>query len=202
MRKVTKSSKPSKSSTLGEKIKYIRTNQNITQDELAKLVFKTRQEINYFENDTRKPDIETLILIAKHLEVSLDYLCGLNDIEKPNSTLQNINNLIGLSEKSIYQLSKFKNCKEILSNIYEDYELAGIEKEEQKLEKINQLLENPKFEEILNFLIEYENIDKEIQHYPTEKTFQRNNLETLEDKKSLLEYKITKKIFEILNQKS
>lgn len=198
MRKVTKTDKP-KTYNIGERIKYIRTNKNISQADLGKAVYKSRQEINYFENNTRKPDIETLILIAKHMEVSLDYLCGLNDIEKSNITLQSINKLLGLSDKAIYQISKFNNCEEILKDIYEDYELDGIEKEKLKLDKLNMLLESPKFEDILNLLIEYENVNKDIEKQPTELAFQRNNLSLLEDKKDLIEYKINKKILEILN---
>ena len=90
MRKVTKIEKPNFNSSIGKKIKYLRTNRNISQDELGRAVYKSRQEINYFENGTRKVDLDTLILIAKHLEVSLDYLVGLNDIEKPNTDLQGI----------------------------------------------------------------------------------------------------------------
>ena len=199
MRKVTKTKRPNASASIGEKIAYIRTNKNMTQDELGNAVYKTRQEINYFEKGTRKPDIETLVLIAKYLEVSLDYLVGINDIEKPNTDLQGIYEVTGLSEKAIYVLSKFKGSKEILSQFYEDYELAGIEKEEQKLAMLNRLIENPKFEEILNHMVDYEYLKKELENQPTDLAFQRDRLKTLEDKKELLEFKITKKINEILN---
>lgn len=200
MRKVTKTQRPDVSASIGEKITYIRTNKGISQYELANAVFKSRQEINYFEKGTRKPDIETLILIAKYLEVSLDYLVGINDIEKPNSDLQGIYEVTGLSEKAIYVLSKFKGSKEILSQVYEEYELAGIEKEEQKLAILNRLIENPKFEDILNHIVDYENLKKEIENQPTDLTFQRHSLKTMEDKKEFLEFKITKKINEILNE--
>lgn len=200
MRKVTKTKRPDISASIGDKIAYIRTNKGISQYELANAVYKSRQEINYYEKGTRKADIETLILIAKYLEVSLDYLVGINDIEKPNSDLQGIYAITGLSEKAIYILSKFKGSKEILSQVYEEYELTGIEKEEQKLATLNRLIENPKFEEILNHMVDYENLKKELENQPTDLAFQRDILKTLEDKKELLEFKITKKITEILNE--
>lgn len=201
MRKVTKTKRPDVKASIGEKIAYIRTSKGISQDELANFVYKTRQEINYYEKGTRKVDIDTLVLIAKYLEVSVDYLVGINDIERPNSDLQGIYEITGLSEKAIYVLSKFKGSKEVLSQLYEDYELAGIEKEEQKLAILNKLIENPKFEEILNHIVDYEKIKKEIVNQPTNLTFQRNKLKILEDKKELLEFKIMKKIIEIFNEK-
>ncbi|MBQ6285044.1 MAG: helix-turn-helix transcriptional regulator [Bacilli bacterium] len=201
MRKVTKIEKPNFNSSIGEKIKYLRTNRNISQYELGRAVYKSRQEINYFENGTRKVDLDTLILIAKHLEVSLDYLVGLNDIEKPNTDLQGIFEITGLSEKSIHQLSKYKSSKNLLTDFYEDYEIEGVEKEGQKLNELNKLIESPKFEEVLDYLVEYNNLKSGIKSHPSKLAFQRNQLENMEDKKSLLEYKITKKIAEILNDK-
>lgn len=199
MRKVTKTKRPDIRASIGEKIAYIRTSKNISQDDLAKAVHKTRQEINAYENEKRAISLSVLISIAEYLEVSIDYLVGINDIEKPNSDLQGIYKITGLSEKAIYVLSKFKGSKEMLSQVYEEYELAGIEKEEQKLAILNRLIENPKFEEILNHMVDYENLKKDLENQPTDLAFQRHSLKIMEDKKELLEFKITKKINEILN---
>lgn len=132
MRKVTKSDKPTKNSSIGERIKYIRTSKNMTQDDLATTVYKSRQEINYFENGTRKPDIETLISIAKCLDVSMDYLCGLNEIEKPNAEYQAISNMLGLNANAIETIELslpkasintiFDNDRDSVSYLFEEIE--------------------------------------------------------------------------------
>ncbi|TCL75302.1 transcriptional regulator with XRE-family HTH domain [Hydrogenispora ethanolica] len=61
-------------STLGERIKNLRTQQNQTQDELAKLLCINRSTMANWETDRAQPDLDTLIKIANHFEVSLDFL--------------------------------------------------------------------------------------------------------------------------------
>ncbi len=61
-------------STLGERIKNLRTQQNQTQDELAKLLCINRSTMANWETDRAQPDLDTLIKIAAHFEVSLDFL--------------------------------------------------------------------------------------------------------------------------------
>lgn len=202
MGKVTKSKKPDDNSNIGDRIRYIRTKQGISQDELGGRIFKSRGEINYYENNSRLPDVQTLINIANSLEVSMDYLCGINGVEKPNIEFQAINKMIGLNEDSIYKLSKFANSEEILKDVYEDYEIAGVENGKLKLAMVNKLLSNNVFEEILQLMVDYEDIVNKIKNQPTDMTFQRNNLQLLEEKKETIEYRITKKIVSILNNEN
>ena len=60
--------------TLGERIKYARNQKEMTQDELGKLIGISRSFVNHLETDRKKPSLETLIKLAKTLEVSLDFL--------------------------------------------------------------------------------------------------------------------------------
>ena len=159
MKKVTKSDKPNRSSTIGDRIKYIRTSKNITQEALASAVYKLRQDINYYENGARKPDIETLILITKHLEVSLDYLCGLNDVEKPDVEHQTINKMLGLNENAITMLELslpkesvnaiFDNDRDSVSYLFEE-----IQNYKSDLKALNGLDKNAKdYELSKNFIL-------------------------------------------------
>ena len=149
MRKVTVSDKPNKSSSIGDRIKYIRTNKGITQDTLAKVVYKSRQEINYFENSTRKPDIETLVSIAKYLDVSLDYLCGLNNIEKPNAEYQAISSMLGLNASAI-EILELSLPKESINTIFDNdrdsvsYLFEEIENYKSDIRAFNKLDKNNK----------------------------------------------------------
>ena len=60
--------------TLGEKIYRLRTDRNMTQEQLAEKLGVTRQSISKWEGDLVKPEIEKLKAMAKLFEVSLDDL--------------------------------------------------------------------------------------------------------------------------------
>ena len=58
----------------GEKIKQIRTEQKLTQEQFALRLNVTRQAVSNWENNRNLPDLEILILIASLFQVSLDDL--------------------------------------------------------------------------------------------------------------------------------
>lgn len=66
------------------KLKSLRTEYNMSQTDLAKLLGVSRSCISSYENKQRSPDQETLIKIASLFNVSTDYLLGVSvsDIEK------------------------------------------------------------------------------------------------------------------------
>ena len=65
---------------LGKQIKKYRSEQNISQEELADKVFVSRQTISNWENDKNYPDIKSLLLLSEVFGVSLDILVK-GDIE-------------------------------------------------------------------------------------------------------------------------
>lgn len=68
--------------TLGERIKTARKDRKMTRVQLGKDVGITEQVIYYFENGLRVPSVQTLTEIAAVLDVSLDWLCGLEELKK------------------------------------------------------------------------------------------------------------------------
>jgi len=56
---------------IGEKIKSIRLEKNISQAELGRLCYKDRQHIELIENHKISPNIYTLYIIANSLKVEL-----------------------------------------------------------------------------------------------------------------------------------
>ncbi|WP_265456534.1 helix-turn-helix domain-containing protein [Enterococcus sp. HY326] len=76
--------------TVGEKIKSLRTTQNISQQALADYLNISRQAISRWENNTSLPDLTTLIAIAKFFNIPLDFfsdetITETNSAELPNS---------------------------------------------------------------------------------------------------------------------
>ena len=62
-----------------ERLKELRTEQGLSQDQLAKKVGLTHTAIGLWETNKREPKLEAVISLAKYFKVSVDYLCGLED---------------------------------------------------------------------------------------------------------------------------
>lgn len=61
---------------ISERIKQVRTEQNITQEELAKMTGLSRVSIGNYERGDRSPNAESINKLALALNVSTDYLLG------------------------------------------------------------------------------------------------------------------------------
>ena len=71
----------------------LRIDNDLTQEDVAKILNITKQSYGRYENGTRKLQIEELIKLAKYYKVSLDYITGLTNDPTPNWTIKNnINN--------------------------------------------------------------------------------------------------------------
>ena len=62
-----------------DRLKELRTEKNLKQAELAKLLLVDQRSISNWENGVREPSFEMLAKTAKFFEVSCDYLLGLED---------------------------------------------------------------------------------------------------------------------------
>ena len=58
------------------RIKELREEKDMLQDELAEAIGMTRQGVSAYETGIREPNIEKLIQIADIFDVSIDYLVG------------------------------------------------------------------------------------------------------------------------------
>ena len=52
-------------STLGERLKILRHNNNMTQEEVSKYLNVQRQSYSHYENDKRMPSLDILIRLTK-----------------------------------------------------------------------------------------------------------------------------------------
>lgn len=74
---------------LGEKIKQARANKNYSQEQLANLIFVTKQSISKYEHNQAKPSKETLEAIQKVLEVDFTEVVD-TPLKNKNGTFQKI----------------------------------------------------------------------------------------------------------------
>lgn len=61
---------------IGKKLRELRKNENMTQQELADKLKISRVNYTRYETDAVRPDYETLVLIADFFNVSLDEIFG------------------------------------------------------------------------------------------------------------------------------
>lgn len=59
-----------------ERLKELRREESLTQEELSKNLKITRSRLAMYEQGQRDPDTETLELIADYFNVDMDYLMG------------------------------------------------------------------------------------------------------------------------------
>lgn len=64
---------------LKDRLKELRQEKRLIQDELAKKLNISRNTITRYENGTRQPNINTVKKIAELFDVSTDYLLGISD---------------------------------------------------------------------------------------------------------------------------
>ena len=69
--------------TLGQKLKKLRGEKELTQKDLADKLHVTFQTVSKWENDENEPDITTLKELAKLYNCSVDYLLSEEEQEKP-----------------------------------------------------------------------------------------------------------------------
>ena len=86
-----------------EKIKKLRKEKNWTQEELADKIGTDKRQVSFYENGKYIPSADTLINIAKTLNISIDYLL-FDDIPKHDlysnySFFDKLSDLEKLSEK-------------------------------------------------------------------------------------------------------
>ena len=61
------------------RLKEARKRKNFKQREMAEHLGMTERSFQQYEGGKRRPDYETLVAIADHLDVTTDYLLGRTD---------------------------------------------------------------------------------------------------------------------------
>lgn len=62
--------------TFGQRLKELRNERGISQNELSKHIGVSKSSVNMYERDEREPGFETLEAIADFFNVNMDYLLG------------------------------------------------------------------------------------------------------------------------------
>jgi Predicted transcriptional regulators len=94
---------------IGERLTILRERDDISQVELAKILNIGSTSISKYESNDQEPPDYMKIKIAKHFNVSLDYLCGV--VDQPIVYGYNPKEIIklpkGFPEKNISKLKSY-----------------------------------------------------------------------------------------------
>lgn len=113
--------------TFGSRLKALRQEYQLTQNQLAKKLDTSKSNISKYESDTIEPNMKTLVLISKYFNVSIDYLLGNPTKEKithsPSSSdtelmeyFHKIQNTAIISEQDKAKVTQFFPYATALSN--------------------------------------------------------------------------------------
>lgn len=72
---------------IGERLLALRRDADLTQDDLAAILNINKHSISAYERNKSEPPDAIKIAIARHFDVSVDYLIGLTDFPAPVSQL-------------------------------------------------------------------------------------------------------------------
>ena len=87
------------------RIKILREELNMTQQELADKLDGAKSTVAMYEKGDRKPSMEVLLKLSEIFDCSIDYILGKSDIRNPENT--NLDKLqIGLSTNDYANISE------------------------------------------------------------------------------------------------
>lgn len=75
---------------LGNRLRLLRTQKKLTQEDVAKIIGVARTTYAMYEQNSREPDNDTLQKLADFFEVSTDYLLGRTDDPTPPSQAKGV----------------------------------------------------------------------------------------------------------------
>lgn len=102
---------------IGERIRILRLEKNLTQKELGIVFNKTKNNISQYETGKREPDNDTINQIADFFDVSVDYIFG-----RTNDRKGYVEPDEGISKDNI----RYKTYEEMLNRLKYLLEREGI----------------------------------------------------------------------------
>lgn len=125
--------------TFGERLYHLRSEKNLSQEQLAELLDVSRQSISKWENDKAYPEMTRLLFLSDYFQVSLDYLMrGTEEKQAAADTNEKyqvekiatiwnsfVSNLSGRQRKLLYVLVICALTAIVLTFVYEGGYAAG-----------------------------------------------------------------------------
>lgn len=93
---------------LGNRIKTLREESGMKQEDLANKMSVSPSAIGMYETNKREPNNELILKLAQFFNVSTDYLLGKTDVKNPGKQIDDVLNeaMIGMSKEEYESLSE------------------------------------------------------------------------------------------------
>lgn len=116
-------------------IKKLRTEKEISQEDLGKILNLSKSTISLYESNKREPDFKTLEMFADFFNVTTDYLLGRTDDSIPIKKIKKQPEFSPIDKKLINAYIKMddKNKEKIIELITYFYNEVIMEKTEQEI---------------------------------------------------------------------
>lgn len=110
--------------SIGERISYLRKQQNISQFQLAKALGVSRQAVSKWENDQTSPDTLNLIKLADLLGTDSEYIATGNHskVESPSrivTVVQKVDNVIEKVVEKPVEVEKIVEVERVVEKVVE-----------------------------------------------------------------------------------
>lgn len=89
---------------IGERIKALREEKDLTLAELAKELDTVKSSLSYIENGKKPVKDDLIVKICDYFDVSADYLLGRTDIKTLDFNVREISEQTGLSERAVERI--------------------------------------------------------------------------------------------------
>lgn len=103
---------------IGERIQYLREEKKMTQQELADELKISKSSLASYEQNARKPSVDTIVQLAKFFNVTSDYILELTNKPLSLNTLIGKENNVCVLPSDIFSsdlaLKEFETIKEYL----------------------------------------------------------------------------------------
>lgn len=96
-----------------DRLKSLRTSSDMTQEDLAKATGLKRSAIGMYESGKRKPDYETLEIIADYFNVDMNFLLG-------KSNTSNSVNPYSLTKDEVIHVKKYRQLDENRKHVIDE----------------------------------------------------------------------------------
>ncbi len=91
----------------GKRLRTLRNNAGLTQEQLSKKLRLTKSVISAYENDIRMPSYDVLVSLSRIFRVSTDYLLGVSKEEEDTISSESISvDLSGLNDDEIFAVKQ------------------------------------------------------------------------------------------------
>jgi repressor LexA len=102
----------------GSRLKKLRKNKGLTQEELGELIGLGKSAVCCYEKELRSPSSETIIDLVNIFAVSADYLLGIDELVE--ITFEDNKTYIPMTNEEIKFIEELKKDKMVYDILFED----------------------------------------------------------------------------------